>query len=326
MQALPTPTPSPALPTAPVPAPVPAAVPVPAADPSSAPMLPEPIARHDVHLIDIGSTPVSVGTVIVALAAVVISFGISMIVRQVLRRALHHRHASDGEIRALLRIVHYAILLIGFSIGLSTAGVNLGALFAAGAVFAVAIGFAMQDIAQNFVSGLILLMGRVIKPNDVLEVDGEMVRVERVGLRTTFARTLDDEVLVIPNSSLVQNTLKNVTLRDATYRIRVTVGVSYSSDMALVRDVLTKMAAGVEWQQADREPRILLTEFGDSSVNWEVSVWTDDPWRKRQWRSDLHERIWQAFQKAEITIAFPQMDLHLDEQVVTALGRDRQQG
>lgn len=289
--------------------------------PATPAVLPESIARHDVHLFDIGSTPVSVGTLIVSVAAVLVSLGVSLLVQKILRRSLHDRHATDGEIRTLLRLVHYGVLLIGLSIGLSTAGVNLGALFAAGAIFAVAIGFAMQDIAQNFVSGIILLVGRVIKPGDVVEVDSSMVRVEHVGLRTTVARTLDDEMLVMPNSLLVQNTIKNLTLRDPSFRIRVQVGVAYGSDMERVKEVLTEMADRVEWRVRDRAPRILLTEFGSSSVNWEISVWTLDPWRARQWRSDLHLGIWRAFRTADIVIAFPQVDVHFDDSALTALGR-----
>ena len=124
---------------------------------------------------------------------------------------------------------------------------------------------------------------------------------------------------MIPNSTLSQSSVKNYTLRDPHYRIRAAVGVSYASDMGRVREVLAEVCRGVDWRLADPEPRILLLQFGSSSVDWEISVWTDDPWRVRSLRSDLQLRIWDALRAAGITIAFPQVDVHVDRELLRAL-------
>jgi small-conductance mechanosensitive channel len=183
----------------------------------------------------------------------------------------------------------------------------------------VALGFAMQNIAQNFVSGVILLVERSIKPGDILRVEGRLVKVMRMGIRATVSRTLDDEEIIIPNSVLVQNSVTNYTLKDRLYRLRALVGVVYWSDMALVRETLERVAKEIPWREKGPEPRILLRQFGDSSVDFEVSVWISDPWRVQLRLSELHEAIWWALKEAGITIAFPQVDVHLDPPVMRSL-------
>ena len=125
--------------------------------------------------------------------------------------------------------------------------------------------------------------------------------------------------LIIPNSILVQSTVKNFTLRDPQYRIRVPVGVVYGSDMEVVDRVLRETARALPWRLADREPRVIMTAFGSSSVDFEVSVWIDDPWTVRQAKSDLHTSVWWALREANVTIAFPQVDVHLDPPVMETL-------
>jgi len=271
-------------------------------------------------LFEIAGTRVSVATLVTIGVVLVFTLIVERIATTLLGRVLRSRgKTGEGEINAVVRVLRYGLWLLGGAIALSTAGVNLNALFAAGAVFAVAIGFAMQNVVQNFVAGVILLLERAIKPGDILEVEGQMVRVVQMGIRTTIARTLDDEDLVIPNGTLAQSSVKNYTLRDAHYRVRVQVGVSYGSDMTRVREVLTTTAAAIGWRLPEPEPRILLVQFGSSSVDWEVSVWTEDPWRVRTLRSELHLAIWDALAAAGITIAFPQLDLHVDPELRDAL-------
>jgi small-conductance mechanosensitive channel len=222
------------------------------------------------------------------------------------------------------RLVHYTILIIGFGIALHTAGVDLTALFAASAIFGVIVGFAMQSIASNFVSGVILLFERTIKPGDILEVDGRIVTIKELGIRSTIARSLNEEDLIIPNNILIQATVKNYTLRDSLYRIDAPVGVVYGSDMALVRTTLEKAIQDLPWRSQQVEPAVLMKEFGDSSVNFSVCVWIESPWQLRVFRSQLNETIWWALKGAGITIAFPQLDVHFDPEIersMTALAQ-----
>ncbi|HUV14250.1 MAG TPA: mechanosensitive ion channel domain-containing protein [Acidobacteriota bacterium] len=274
----------------------------------------------DIRLFDLGGTPITVATLVTFAIIIVSTLVISRILEAATVRAFKIRNVTDeGAIGVAQRLVHYLVLVIGAAIAFQTIGINLNALFAAGALFAVALGFAMQNITQNFVSGVILLIERSIKPGDILKVEGRLVRVIRMGIRSTVSRSLDDEEIIIPNSMLVQNSVTNYTFKDRLYRLRALVGVVYWSDMALVRETLEKVAGEISWRVKSHEPRILLRQFGSSSVDFDVSVWIDDPWRAQQRLSELYEAIWWALKEAEITIAFPQVDVHLDSPVMRSL-------
>jgi small-conductance mechanosensitive channel len=274
------------------------------------------------RLFTLSGTPITVGTLMMAVILVLVSYALSRVFQRVITTTLERRRVTDrGTIHLARRLVHYIVMLVGMGVALDTLGIQLATLFAAGAIFAVGIGFAMQNIAQNFVSGVILLIERSIKPGDVLEVEKILVQVVRMGIRATLARTRDDEELIIPNSVLVQSTVKNYTLRDSLYRLRVSVGVVYGSDMALVFKTLKAVADRQDWRHREKEPLVLMTAFGDSSVDFEVSVWVDDPWFARQAISKLHEAIWWGLKEVGVTIAFPQLDVHFDPPVVESVGR-----
>ena len=242
----------------------------------------------------------TIATLAIFVLVLLATLWIARLLQRLFMRAFTARGQQDeGSIAASARLIRYGVWVTGLAVAVHSLGINLTALFAAGAVFAVAIGFAMQNIAQNFVSGVIVLAERAIKPGDVLEVDGRMVQVRDMGIRATIARTLDDEDIIIPNSQLVTTSVKNYTLRDSLYRLRAKVGVTYSSDMAQVRQVLEAAAARLDWRSREQPPRILLFDFGDSAVIWEVSVWMDNPWQVNRRRSEVHEAIWWALKEAE---------------------------
>jgi small-conductance mechanosensitive channel len=275
----------------------------------------------DVRLFTLAGTPVTVVTLVIFALIVAATGLLSFLVGKALMRALKLRGIKDeGTIEVFRRLLHYAVLATGLAIGLQTLGINLAALFAAGAFMAIGLGFAMQNIMQNFVSGVILLTERSIKPGNLLQIEGRFVRVQKLGIRATIARTLDEEEIIVPNAVIVQSTVTNYTLKDSVYRLRCTVGVIYGSDMNLVRDTLNRAAQEVPWRIKEREPVILLMGFGSSSVDWEVSVWMDDPWRVRRARSELNQAIWWSLKKAGIIIAFPQLDVHFDAPVMESLG------
>lgn len=274
-----------------------------------------------------GGSQITLVTLILFGLLIAITLLASFLLQRALTKAFHMRRIQDeGTVAVARRLLHYLIMAIGFGIGLQSIGVNLSALFAAGAIFAIGLGFAMQNIMQNFVSGLILLLERAIKPGDVLQVEDRFVKVERMGIRATIARTIDDEEMIVPNTYIVQSIVTNYTLRDSLYRLRAKVGVAYGSDLAQVREALERTARGVDWRQRVREPVVLLTGFGESSVNFEVSVWIDDPWHMRRLLSKLNEALWWALKDAGISMAYKQVDVHFDPPVVQALQEMRKAG
>ena len=270
-------------------------------------------------LFTLSGTKVTLLSIVVFIMIIVVSFAISIILQRALKKTLANRFKKqEGTLDAILRLIHYSVLIVGFGIGMQTIGINLGALFAAGAVFAIAIGFAMQNIVQNFVAGIILLIERTIKPGDILEVEGTVVKVIDMGIRTTVVRTWREEELIMPNSIFSQSTVKNYTLRDNEFRLGVEVGVSYDSDMKKVIEVLEETAKKIPWRLPEPEPRVLLQDFGDSAVIFGVYINVDEPWKQRVYMSDLRKAVWFAFKDADITIAFNQVDIHFDPPVTDA--------
>ncbi len=275
------------------------------------------------ELFRIGATPISLSTLVSVMFVLIATVWVSRAVRKLVERAMTARGGRPGVIGAVTGLIHYTVIVCGLGIALGTAGIDVTALFAAGAVFAVGLGFAMQNIAQNFVAGVVLHTERTIRPGDVLEVEGTIVRVSDIGIRASIAQTRDGEDLIIPNSLLIQEKVKNYTLKNASVRIRVAVGVTYGSDMKLVKEILMKAAesVGSKWAVPDSSPFVVMTGFGNNSVNWEVGIWMDDPWEWRPAISAFHEGIWWAFKEAGIVIAFPQLDVHLDPPIMESLER-----
>jgi small-conductance mechanosensitive channel len=277
----------------------------------------------DLRLFEIAGTQVTVATLATVALAVLVTIAMARILRRLIERTLAARGVKPGHASAISALARYAVLVLGFGIALETAGVELTALFAAGALFAVGLGFAMQSIAQNFVAGVILLTERSIKPGDVLEVEGTVVRILDMGIRASVGRSRNGEDLIIPNAVLIQTTVTNYTLEDSIYRIKAPVGVVYGSDMKIVKHTLESVARTVSETYAvpDTEPQVIMTGFGDNSVNWEVAIWMNDPWSGRRAVSALHEAVWWAFQEQGIVIAFPQLDVHFDPPVMAGIDR-----
>ncbi len=276
----------------------------------------------DFELSTLGDQPLTLATLLAGVVVLVVAFGISRGARSAVRRTGERRGVDPGHISVINRLLHYGIMLVGTAIAVETVGIDLSAMFAAGAVFAVGIGFAMQTIAEGFVAGMILLMEGAIKPGDVLDHEGQVVKVVTMNIRSTIVRTVNGTEIILPNSELVKAPVHNLTLSDRKYRVDVVVGVAYESDMDLVERTLIGVAHSLPFAElpaASREVRIV--GFGANSVDWEVSVWTTDPWARPDHKDDIHHLAWRALHEAGISIAYPQLDLHLDDDALAALRR-----
>jgi small-conductance mechanosensitive channel len=270
----------------------------------------------DVKLFKLGETQVTGSTLFAVLIIILATYLLSRWSQRGLERLLVKSGVKkESTILIIRRTAHYLIVLTGIVASLQTVGIDLSTLFAAGAVFAVGLAFAMQTIAQNFVSGIILLIERTIKQGDVLEVEGQLVKVISMRIRSTLVRTRDEEEIIVPNSLLVQGMVKNYTMSDSAYLLATTVGVVYGSDMKKVREILEGTIGSLPFDVDQEKSGVLMREFGNSSVDFRVFVMIDDPWRARRLRSKLNEAIWWALKDADITIAFPQLDVHFDSAV-----------
>lgn len=273
-------------------------------------------------LFSVSDTVISVATILTVFCIIGATFWMSRLVRRAIELYFSRRGVTArGTIDAINRLAHYVVIFAGFGLALQTLGISFGGLFAAGAVFAVGIGFAMQNIAQNFVSGVILLAERAIRKGDIVRVDNEVVRVEELGIRSTMVQTRDGLELIVPNATIVQSTVTNYTLNSPEYRVRLTVGVTYDSDLDLVRRTLAEVAAdeSKSWGIEGRSPQVVLVDFGSSSVDFQLAVWIDDPWSERTAVSELRFAVWYAFKRAGLVIAYPQLDVHFDPGVEASL-------
>lgn len=230
------------------------------------------------------------------------------------RRWLQHIVTERGAREALTTLFGYVGFILAALIGLTQAGVDLGGLVWVSSALALGIGFGMQEIANNFVSGLILLFERPIRAGDFVSVGDIEGYVRRIRIRATEIETLDNQNVLVPNSELISGRVTNWVLRDTYGRLRVTVGVAYGSDVEKVREILESVACAHPEVITDGRapaPRALFWGFGDSSLDFELRVRIDRIDRRFSVKSDLNFEINKEFRDAGISIPFPQRDLHL---------------
>ncbi|MEO1419566.1 MAG: mechanosensitive ion channel domain-containing protein [Pseudomonadota bacterium] len=230
------------------------------------------------------------------------------------KRWLRHITMDRGARDAMVTLSGYIGFVIAVLVAFRVAGIDLGGLVLIGGGLALGIGFGLQAIASNFVSGLILLFERPIKAGDFVTVGEVEGFVRRIRIRATDIETLDNQNVLVPNSELVSGRVTNWVLRDPQGRLRVRVGVAYGSDTNLVRDILEQVGREHEDVISDGQapaPRALFMGFGDSSLDFELRVRIRRIEKRFSVISDLNFRIDQMFRENGIEIPFPQRDLHL---------------
>jgi len=269
-------------------------------------------------LFTVGQTPVSMATLVWGILMFVLIALLSRFTRRLLRtRVLVHTRMDVGLQYLISRIAGYVVLVLGVIVGLQTMGINLSALAVVAGALGVGIGFGLQNVVHNFVSGLILMGERSIQIGDRVEVGGTTGVVERIGARSTSIRTNDNIILIVPNSDFVSNPVVNWSyLHDHSVRFRIPVGVSYKSDPHLVERLLMEVAAANEHVLKSPAPNVVMKGFGDSSVDFELRAWTTElTHRPSVFKSELLFAIWDKFKEHGIEIPFPQRDLHIKSPV-----------
>lgn len=208
-------------------------------------------------------------------------------------------------------LVRYCLVVIGFFVGLSSLGFDLSTLKIALGALGVGVGFGLQNVVNNFASGLIILIERKVKQGDIVRVGKTDARVVTIGLRSSVVHTRAGHDIIIPNSDLVGSQVTNFSYRDRFVRVDIPVGVSYDADPNQVRDILLE-AAREERRALDQPPPdVIFLQYGDSSIDFELRIWIDEPWLFPAVRSALYFSIWYKLRRANIEIPFPQRDLHM---------------
>jgi len=224
---------------------------------------------------------------------------------------------------AIAQIISNVVLVVGVLIVLENTGIHLGALTVFAGAVGVGVGFGLQNIASNFISGLVILAERPITIGDRVEVAGITGQVQQIRARSTVIRTNDNIMMIVPNTKFIDSPVTNWTYGDPRVRFRVPVGVAYGSDVAKVREAL--LAAGRENPNTLKEPApsVFLEKFGESSIDFQLVVWSSEMGaRPSRYRSDLNFAIEQKFREAGIELPFPQRDLHIRSGVLKVEGAD----
>jgi potassium efflux system protein len=257
---------------------------------------------------------VSILSLLLLALVILIATIVSRYTRRILQKRLLPRfHLDVGLQYTLLRLVHYVIialgvlygLKIGFSVDLTSIAVILGFL-------SVGIGFGLQYVASDIASGFILLFERPARIGDWVKLEDDIEgRVDKISMRSTVIVTNENMAVIMPNSKLVQNKFVNYSYGSQLVRLNIPVGVAYASDLEKVSEALLEAARSVKEVLSEPAPRVHFAEFGDSSLNFQIRLWINEPRDHARVRSAVNFAIERSFRKRDIEIPFPQRDLHL---------------
>jgi small-conductance mechanosensitive channel len=259
-------------------------------------------------------TDISLLTMIIMAVVIYIATKVSKLVRNYFQNNVFKKfNIEEGLKFSLSRFIGYLVIAVGVIIALQSFGIKLSALTVFAGVLGVGIGFGMQSITANIVSGIVILFERPIKVGDMVKLRNTIGEVIKINLRASIVRTIFNEHLIVPNSEFINQVVENMSYGDLKLRIGVKVGVAYGTDPDLVRDTLIGAAGSTETVLQDPPPDVLFREFGDSSLNFELFVWISDPKQKFKIASDLHFNIVKWFNQKGIKIPFPQRDIYIKE-------------
>ncbi len=262
--------------------------------------------------------PISIGSMQFSLLGMILA-GFVLIFTSVLIRMwkwifqskfLSRSGMALGLQESITTISVYLIWAFGVLVALHVFGLNTASLAVAFGALGIGIGFGLQNIVNNFISGIILLFERPIQVGDDVEVNGIWAQVKKINVRSTVVQTYDNAALIIPNADLISNQVTNWSFKDKRIRRKINVGVAYGSDIDLVRDTLLQIAADAPNVLRYPRPDVLFTDFGDSALNFVLRLWTDVD-HMLVVDTDIRFRIDKKFRENNIEISFPQRDIHI---------------
>ena len=263
------------------------------------------------ELLNIGKYSLTMGIILTVLFAVTFTRLILWIVGKIILRNKKLKKFEEGNLHSLFQITKYVIWIFAILIILDTIGIKLNVLLAGSAALLVGVGLGLQNTFNDFISGIILLFEGSIKVGDILEIDDDVVKIQKIGLRTSEAMNRDDIVTILPNSLITTTKVTNWSHQSKKTRFRVNVGVAYGSDVKLVLEILKKSA--MEHPEIkDREfINVRFLNFGKSSLDFELLFFSKNIFRIENVKSEIRIIINEKFIENNITIPFPQLDLHL---------------
>ena len=261
----------------------------------------------------IGDTRISLLTIFGFAVTVLVLFAVFRIARRVIKHSIQNAPGFDPAQRLLFdKIATVAMIVVAFFIGIDILGIDLTALAFFGGALGLAVGFGMQKTVGNLIAGIILLMDRSVKPGDVIEVGESFGWVNKIGVRAVSIITRDGKEHLIPNEILMTEEVINWSYSSLEVRVHIEVGVAYSTDLKLARELLFDAAMESDRVLSSPKPQVRLLEFGESAVVFDIRLWITDPeGGVGNVRDDVLMRVWDKFKENGIEIPFPQRDIHV---------------
>lgn len=259
----------------------------------------------------ISGNKISILSFITSIIVIFIAFKMAKFLGKLSNRFLMSRTVDSGVRDSIEKFVRYALTAIGILFALDNLGISISSLAAVGAVLMVGIGFGLQNITQNFISGIIILIERPIKVGDIIRVGNSSGRIIDIRVRSTVIQTRDEVTIIVPNSKLISEEVINDSYSGQKIRQHIRVGVAYGSDVKQVKGILQKAALSHEKVIRDPPPVSIFEDFGESSLNFDLRFWCSDIWKMEQISSDIRTEIDVLFREAKVEIPFPQRDIHI---------------
>jgi small-conductance mechanosensitive channel len=262
-------------------------------------------------LVVLSGTPVTTLTLLAALAIVVASRIIAALVTRSVERLLGARGLDRGMRFAVGKITRYTITILGAFVALGSMGVDISAAMAGGAVLLVGIGFGLQKLAENFISGLLVLLERPVRKGDFIDAGGVLGTVDDIGLRATRVVSRDGVTVIVPNANLITSTVVNYSVPTSARRIWVKVHVAYETDLDLARRALLEVATGEPLLATEPAPEVRHLGFLESSIELALVVWIREAKDDLIVLSNMNFAIDRAFRAHHITMPKPQREIHM---------------
>ena len=263
------------------------------------------------ELLKIGKYSLTMGSLLFVLFIILITKFLLWLVKRIIFHNKKLSRYEDGNLHSLFQIIKYAVWILAILLILDTVGLKLNVLIAGSAALLVGIGLGLQNTFNDFISGIILLFEGSIKVGDILEIDHDVVKIQKIGMRTSEAMNRDDIVTILPNSLITTNKVINWSHQSKKTRFRIKVGVAYGSNVDLVLDVLKKSALEHPQIKDEASIKVRFVNFGNSSLDFELLFYSKNIFRIENVKSEIRIIINRKFIENKITIPFPQMDLHL---------------
>lgn len=265
------------------------------------------------ELFHLGDSPFTIKTFLLIALSLFLLFYISSKIRKVLVNKVFPRYDIDiGVSQSIATIVRYLLIIVGLIIIFQTTGIDLSALGLLVGALGVGIGFGLQSITNNFISGIIILFERPIKVGDRIEMDNLAGNIVEISARATLIITNDNIAVIVPNSDFINSRVINWSHNNKNVRLNFPVGVSYKEDPARIRKLLLEVVADNSGVLKSPKPYVLFEAYGDSSLNFILQVWTSEYTdRPKILRSELYYEIFAKFKENNVEIPFPQRDIHL---------------